>query len=143
MNAYFKYYKWAALIPSVVTIVGYIIYSIYDLTLGPGAHYKSEWVTAESMQVFAIGMAIAHCLLVCLLSSTLFLLKYKPIRKNFLLSLLCCFLPAIAYLVCVGYLQERDQFDGGPEPLIFLLFLTVPFFVGFALAYIKFRRATD
>lgn len=134
MTAYFKYYKWAALIPSAVAIIGYILYA----TLGPDKNYKSEWLTAESVQLFSIGIFIILCLLVCVLSLTIFLLKCRCIRKNVLLSLSCCFLPPIAFLLCFAYSLGKD-----PESLPFSLFLTIPFLVGFSLAYVKFRRAAS
>jgi len=49
-----KYYKRAVFLPSGIVIVAAILYMVYDLSLGPGKNYKSEWMTADSMDLYLI-----------------------------------------------------------------------------------------
>jgi hypothetical protein len=46
-----RYYKQTTLIPSALIIFDYIVFVIYDLTIGPGKTYGSEWLTAESVDI--------------------------------------------------------------------------------------------
>lgn len=43
-----KYYKYAVTIPSVLVVVGYLVYSILYVSLGLGRNYKSEWLDANA-----------------------------------------------------------------------------------------------
>jgi|SRR5882724_8083593 len=102
-----KYFKQVALIPSGIIILGYIIFIVYDLTIGPGKDYKSEWLTADSTDIYIVGIIIAHCMFVCLLCSTIFLNNYPKVRASFTLSLLSWFLLPMIYLGHLLFLLYR------------------------------------
>ena len=137
-----RYYRRAALLPSGILILGSIIYSICDLTIGPGKHYKSEWLTADSMDLYAIGMVILHCGIVSLLCSTIFLINYVSVRTSPILTFLSWFLLPMIYL---GYLlallcrSVYHQVDV-QGTCLFVLSLTLPFIFGLILTFVKFQR---
>src|ERR1700744_4895956 len=97
----YRYYKRAVLLPSGIVILGFILYVVYDLSIGPGKDYKSEWFTADEIDLYVIGMVIAHCIILVLLCSSIFLARHRIIQKSPMLTFLSWFLLPMSYL---GYL---------------------------------------
>lgn len=136
------YYKRAVLYPSALIILGYILYTIYDLTIGPGKDYKSEWFTAGSIDEYMIGMIILHCAIVALLCCPIFLTHYPKIQRGPIFSFLSWFLlPGIYF----GYWLFQfckaiySQIDVSGNCLFFLP-PTLPFIFGLIITFIKFRK---
>ncbi|MBS0030011.1 hypothetical protein ACTJJ0_21230 [Chitinophaga sp. 22321] len=136
----YKYYKYAVILPSAVTIAGYLLYTIIDLSFGP--KYTSEWVTANSMGAFAMMLLMINCMCICLLSLTLFFNNYMQVRKNFFLSAACwLLLPAIwISILLYGEINQLNEENGlVNEGSLFVLVNTLPFAMGLTLTFIRFR----
>ena len=137
-----RYYKRAVLIPSAIIILGYILYTIYDLTIGPGKDYKSEWFTAGSIDEYMIGMIILHCIIVALLCCPIFLTHYPKIQRSPVLSFLSWFLLPGIYLgnlLFQVFIAVYSQIDV-PGTCLFILPPTLPFIFSLIVTFIKFRR---
>ena len=138
-----RYYIRAALLPSGIIILGTILYSIYDLSIGPGKTYKSEWLTAESVEFYLTGMVILHCGFLALLCSPIFLTQYPLVQRSPILTFLSWFLLPMSYL---GYLllllcrSIYSQIDLQGACLFFLP-LTLPFIICLIVTFIKYRNS--
>ncbi len=135
-----RYYKRAVLLPSVILISGNILYMIYDLSIGPGKDYKSEWLTADSIDVYVMGMIILHCGILALLCSPIFLTRYPKIQESPAFLFLCWFLLPMIYL---GYLlfQVFKAFYSHIDvqgACLFILPLTLPFIFSLIITFFKF-----
>ncbi len=137
------YYKRAVLLPSAIIILGYILFCVYDLVIGPGKNYKSEWLTADSVDIYVVILIILHCGILALLCSTIFLIKYPKIQANPVLTCLSWFLLPMIYLGYLLLLLCRSVYHhvDVQGSFIFILSMTLPFIIGLTLTFIKFRRA--
>jgi hypothetical protein len=138
-----RYYKKAVLLPSGIIILGCILYSVYDLTIGPGKNYKSEWLTADSVDMYAIFMVILHCGFLAVLCSTIFLVRFPKVQANPALTFLSWFLLPMIYLGYLLVLLCRSVYHDVDVQgtCIIVLSITLPFILGLILTFIKFRRA--
>ncbi len=135
-----RYYRTAIFIPSVLVMVFNLVYN--TILLIEDKDYKSEWFTNESFFIITIMMSILNCIFIGILSSTLFLNKYRKIRENIALSALSWFLlPSIwigiiweEHLVYLSY----NQYDFGET--LFVISNTIPFVIGLFYSFIKFRQ---
>jgi hypothetical protein len=137
-----RYYKRAVLLPSGIVIFGFILYSVYDLAIGPGKNYKSEWLTADSIDIYAIFMVIVHCGILALLCSTIFLIRNPRVHASPTLTFLSWFLLPMIYLGYLLALLCRAVYYhvDARGACLFILFLTLPFIFGLTLTFVKFRR---
>lgn len=137
-----RYYKRAVLIPSAIIISGYLLFTIYDLVIGPGKDYKSEWLTAGAVDEYMIGIIILHCGIVALLCCPIFLTQYPRIQRSPILTFLTWFLLPAIYLgyllfqVCVAVYFQIDVTGA----CIFILPPTLPFVFGLIVTFIRFRK---
>lgn len=137
-----RYYKRAVLLPSAIVIVGYILFMIYDLSIGPGKDYKSEWLTADAVDEDLIGMVILHCIILALLCCPIFLIQYPKIQRSPVLTFLSWFLLPMIYLgyllfqVCKAIYSQADV-EG---TCLFILPPTIPFLFGLIITFIKFWK---
>jgi hypothetical protein len=137
-----KYYLYATFLPFGIILPGYILYILYDGTIGPGKDYKSEWLTAGSVYGIVIVAVTLHCLLVCLLSLPIALNKYPKINTSFALSFLSWFLFPMIYLGYLLLLLCKGLLDGehDTDSILFILSLTLPFIASLCWTFILFRR---
>ena len=140
-----RYYKRAVFLPSAIIISGYILYMLYDLSIGPGKDYKSEWLTAGSIDVYVMAVVILHCGIVALLCCPIFLAQYPKVQRSPILTFLSWFfLPAIylGYLLFLLFQAIYFQFDV-PGACLFILPPTLPFIFGLLITFIKFRNSKN
>lgn len=137
-----RYYKRAVALPSGIIILGYILYTIYDLTIGPSKDYESEWLNPDAADVILIGMVILHCGIVALLCSTIFLIHFSIIRMSPILTFMSWFLLPMIYMGYLMYLPCRSVYSPVNVPVFYslILSLTLPFIFGLILTFIKFRN---
>jgi hypothetical protein len=55
-----RYYIRATVIPLCVNIVAYMVFTIIDRNWGPGKDYKSEWLTADSLDGIVFLLLLAN-----------------------------------------------------------------------------------
>ena len=140
MNLY-SYYKKAAFIPSLLIIAGFILFTIYDLFIGAGKDYKSEWLNADSVDIYVVGVIIIHCVIVSVLCCTIFFNRSPKVRASPLLSGLSWFALPVLYLSYLLYLLVRSIFYGidVEATSFFLLALTLPYLFSLVFTFIRFR----
>ncbi|GGA94438.1 hypothetical protein [Puia dinghuensis] len=136
-----KYYRQAALIPSLLIIAGFILFTIYDLFIGAGKDYKSEWLNADSVDIYVVGLIIIHCVFVCLLCCTIFFNRSPKVRASPILSGLSWFALPMLYLCYLLYVLVRSIYFGidVEATCLFILALTLPYLFSLVFTYIRFR----
>ncbi len=134
-----RYYAQAVLIPSVLIVIGDIVLGAIDAE--KNKNYKSEWLNEEGvLQVMAV-MALLHIGLVCVLSFTMFFNEKEKVRKNAALRALTWFLVPMGWLSYLLGSVLLDGFRGQFTDEHFWVFLnTMPYAVGFVIAYIGFGK---
>lgn len=132
----FTYYRYAVIYPSLFAIFFSFLYSvIYNI-------YSGE-LTNYSIIATSVIPALIFCLLMCVLSLSIFLNKLRRFNKSIIYNLLTwIFLPFI-YLIIVFihdlYLRSRYNFGFG-EDFLYLLIMTIPFTIGLILTFVKYRQ---
>lgn len=133
-------YKYAAIIPSVLAVTGYIIYAIIYVVFDLGRDYKSEWIDANAFLPLVAFMVLVNSIITCCLSATLFLNAYSPVRNNAFLSFLSWFLAPMLWLgklLLHQLINSEDYFD---EDSITIWATTLPFILGLLGTFILYRR---
>lgn len=134
----FNYYRKAVIYPSLFTLFFCIIYSILD-----NYNFKSDWQTAKSLIKVAIVFSFIFCLLMCGLSLTIFLNKFKKLGKNLIWNILTWFLLPFGYIsmVLIHDIENRIKYAFGfGNDFIFLLMMTLPFVIGLCWTFMKYRQ---
>lgn len=132
----FKYYRKAVIYPSIFILFFCIIYSIID-------NYKSEWQTAKFVIVMSILTSLIFSLLMCGLSLTIFLNKFKKLNKNLIWNILTWFPLPFGYItiILIHDIKIRIKYEFGfGNDFIYLLIMTLPFVIGLCWTFIKFRQ---
>lgn len=134
-----KYYKIATLYPSIVTVLVTVIFSIID-----NYNYRSEWLTAESVLTFTVVFALGYCVLLSLLSLTIFLTRLPKIQGNNVFTFLSWFLLPLGFVFTViGYelnfnKQNNKAWD---SDLWYIVVLNLPFTIALIVSYYQYRKA--
>jgi hypothetical protein len=132
------YYKKAIFYPSIIIILFTIVFSIID-----NYDYKSEWLTADSAISLSILTALFYCLIVSLLSLTIFLNKFKKIKESKTLTFLCWFLLPFGFITIVFIheinfkLKYQEKFG---DDFVYVIILNIPFVLGIIWSYLKYRK---
>ena len=135
----FSYYKKAVIYPSLFILLFCILSSIIDNLL-----YKSEWSTAKTEILMTIITSFIFSFLMCVLSLTIFLNRFKKLHSSLIWNIASWFLLPIAYITIVltYAIQSRIKYEFGfGSDFIYLLFMTLPFVIGLYWTFMKYRKA--
>lgn len=133
-----KLYLKAVVYPGIVSVVGFTAYSIFDNI------NKDEWLPAEYSIVLLALFAIAYSLIVCALSTTLFLNNKINVRKNVIISVLSWLLLPIVFIaiMSIKLIISELEIDGKLGDMFYMvLILNIPYVFGLIYTFIKFRRS--
>jgi len=134
-----RYYKIAALYPSLFVMATVIIFSIID-----NHDYKSEWLTADSVIFLSIAYAFVYCLIICGLSATIFLTRFEKIRTSTILTVLSWFLLPFSFIaiVFIHEISFRIKYESKfGDDFIYVLILNLPFVFGLIWSYLRYRKS--
>jgi hypothetical protein len=131
-----RYYLRATLIPVCVSVLALVLFLFIDHHWGPGKDYKSEWLTADSVNGIACLLLLANGIVMALLSTTLFMNQRTGISENLLFSFLAWFAAPLIYLLWI----TLKVVDGDYETTGFVLCGTLPYLVGLLWTFFLFRR---
>ena len=132
----FRYYRKAVIYPSLFILFFCIVYPLID-------NYKSEWQTAKSAIIMSIVTSVIYSLIMCVLSLTIFLNKFKKLNKNLFWNILTWLLLPSGYIVIILIhdIKNRINYDFGfGQDFIYLLIVTMPFVIGLYTTFIKYRQ---
>lgn len=132
-----KYYKEGVIYPAVFMIICFTIVSIIV-----NHDYESEWLTRETVFATDFILAVLYSLIVGLLSISIFLNKYEMIRSKLSLSIITWMFPSFLFnsIVLTYNLNHFFNTDKWLENgNIYIFCLTIPFLIGNAWSFIKFR----
>jgi hypothetical protein len=132
-------YKKATLYPSIAAILLTIVFSLID-----NYGYKSEWLTANDVVGLSIFTAIVYCLIICLLSTTIFLNKIPEIKTNFFLNFLTWFLLPLGFIavVFIHEMKLKIKYDEKfNDEFVYILILNIPFVIGLIWTYFKQEKS--
>ena len=132
----FKYYKKAALYPSLFVLFFSLIHSLI-------ANYESNGLTDYSAISMSIITSFIFTLLMSLLSLSIFLNKITRFYKNLTWNVLSWFLLPLFYLaiVFIHDLKIRLKYDFGfGDDFIFLFIMILPYIIGLCWTFIKYRE---
>jgi len=132
----FKYYRNAVIYPSIFVLFFCIIYSILY-------NYNDDGLTVNSEMLMSIIPSLIFSLLMCGLSLTIFLNKFKKFNKNLIYNILNWFLLPFVYIamIFIHDIKNRIKFEFGfGDGFQYLLIMTVPFVIGLSLAFMKYRQ---
>lgn len=131
----FKYYKNAALYPSIFVLFFSIVYSLIN-------NYKSDPLALKSVFGMSIMPTLIFIALMCVLSLTIFLNKFDLIKKNPIGNILAWFLLPLAYISIVLYhdIEFRIRYDFGfGIDFFYLLIMVFPYVFGLCRTFIQYR----
>ncbi len=132
----FKYYGRAVVYPSVFILFFSILNSLF-------ANYGTDGLSDKSAFVISIVTSFIFCLLMSVLSLTIFLNKLKRVRNNLTWNLLSWFLLPMFYLtiVFIHDFKIRFKYDFGfGNDFLYLLIMTIPFVIALVWTFIKYRQ---
>ena len=132
----FRYYRNAAIYPSLFVLVFSVIYTILD-------NHKSELTTDKSEIMMSIVPSLIYLLLMCGLSLTIFLNRIQKLHKNIFWNVLTWFLLPVGYIamVLIYDINIRIHYDFGfGRGFIYLLIMTLPFIIGLCWTFVKYRQ---
>ena len=133
-----EYYKKVSLYPSIVVLIITIIFSVID-----NYNYKSEWLTAGTVIWLSILVVFVYCLVLSLLSLTIFLNTYHKVKDNGILNFLSWFLLPVGLMTVVLVreiifkIEFNERFD---KDFLYLLIINLPFLFGLISSYLSYRR---
>lgn len=122
-----KYYKYAALYPAALVMLGNIIACIVIAN----EDFESEWITADFIITFVIFMALVNAGIFCLLSATLFYNNQPRVYNNPWYSALAWIGAPGIYAAALLYKSFGD---------IFVIANTLPYLIALAANFIHFRQ---
>ena len=132
----FKYYKKAALYPSLFVLFFSLIHSLI-------ANYESNGLTDYSAILMSIITSFIFTLLMSLLSLSIFLNKITRLYKNLIWNVLSWFLLPLFYLaiVFIHDLKIRVKYNFGfGDDFIFLFIMILPYIISLCWTFIKYRE---
>ena len=135
-----RYYKRTVLATSLITLGCNLVYFLIDASF---SHYKSEWLTTDSMFPIMFLMALANAVIFGVLSLTIFLNHYPAIRNVSVLSALTWFLFPLTWigLILLKSKYELFNFAEGVDSLgIFVMLNTIPYIAGSIWTFIQYRQ---
>jgi hypothetical protein len=130
----FYYYRKAVIYPSIFILFFCIVYSIID-------NYNSE--LPKSVIIMSILPSLIFSLLICVLSLTIFLNKFKTLNANLIWNILTWFLLPLVYItiILIHDINNRIRYEFGfGKDFIYLLIMTIPFVIGLCWTFIKYRQ---
>ncbi|WP_295121778.1 hypothetical protein [uncultured Chitinophaga sp.] len=136
----FKYYAYAALIPAIIVITVTLGYALTLVDIRPGDPRHSY---GYDMVGYSTMVVAAFALVTCIAATSIFLNGKIAVRSNPLLSLLCWFLPSLAWL---GYMMYEHfssiykKTEGLTEDNLFIPLFVLPFAIGHVWSYLRFRK---
>lgn len=132
----FRYYKKAAIYPSVFILIFCISYSaIY--------YFRSELLSLKTAFLMLILPSFFYSLIMSGISLTIFLNKISGLNKNVIWNLFTWFLLPGIYLALVlnHDIVYRSKFGFGfGNEFIYLLFMTIPFILGLVCTFKEYRQ---
>ncbi len=134
------YYVKSAIYPTMFVILSSIAFGIIDTN-----NYKSEWLTGNAVMYYLIIFGIFYCLLLCILSLTIYLNRLKAIRNNIVLNLLSWFLLPVGFIffMVLNQIQSVIKYEESRNDLVYIIILNIPFLVGLVWSYISFRKQLE
>jgi uncharacterized membrane protein YhaH (DUF805 family) len=132
-------YRRSVVYPAIILLPVSIVIAFIE-----NHNYKSEWLTSESVIGMTIMVAFIYCLIVCILALTIFLNRYRKIRSNLFLSALSWFLlPGGFILLVIGKAINEYATVESESEIIYALIFNVPFIIGLAWGFVKYRKTKD
>lgn len=132
----FNYYKKAVIYPSVFILFFGIVYSFME-------NFKSDPLPIQSVIQMSILPAFIFTLLICALSLTIFLNKFKRLSKNIIWNLLTWFFLPTGYILIILLhdFQNRIKFAFciGTD-FFYLMIMTIPYVIGLIWTFMKYRQ---
>src|ERR1700743_2171749 len=106
-----KYYFRTTCIPTAISFLAVVLFLFYDHHWGPGANYKSEWLTADSLDGWVCLLILGNGVIIAILSTPLFFNRNVEVRNNPFVSFLAwCALP-IFYMFYMTYYSANDDYE--------------------------------
>jgi hypothetical protein len=136
-----QYFRKAIILPGSIIVLGFIIYGISDALFGN--EYQSEWMTKEGAIFTTIILVVLNTIFISLLATPLFLNNNPKVRSNLIISTLTWFLSPgiwIGYLLTKHYNYLTNFSHKFDSESVFVLSNTIPFVIGLAWTFIKFRK---
>ena len=131
-----RYYKRIVFIPPAFMLISFIPYAIYERHT-----YKSEWLTAESMEPYEFAFLVAHCLIVSCLCLEIFFNGRSVVRGNAAWSFASWFLLPMLYFARIWSEVSSNFHDYGIADDLLALSATLPYLVCLTVTFVQFRRA--
>ena len=135
MNVFY-YYRKAVIHPSLFILFFCILYPLFD-------NYKNEWNITKSAIIISLVTSVIYCLIMCVLSLTIFLNKFQKLNKKLFWNILTWFLLPFGYIVIflIHDINNRINYNFGfGHDFIYLLIMTTPFLIGLYTTFIKYRQ---
>jgi hypothetical protein len=132
-----RYYKRIVLLPTLLIVVGFVGFIIYDQNFGTGTGYQTNGLTVDPLDPIVIGAVAAHCLIVCALCLSIFFNRRAGVSGNTGRSFLSWFLLPYLYF---GY-QLYRFFAYGASSALFIAAMTLPYLISLNVTFFQFRQA--
>jgi hypothetical protein len=132
-----RYYKRIVLLPTLLIVVGFVAFIVYDHNFGTGTGYQIKGLSVDSLDPIVIGAVAAHCLTICVLCLSIFFNRRAAVVGNAGWSFLSWFLLPYLYF---GYQLYRFFAYGADAPL-FLSAMTLPYLISLNVTFLQFRKA--
>ena len=132
------YYTRGVIYPSLIVFVAMVVYSIID-----NYWYKSEWLTADAAIMLSILAGCIYCLIIMVLSLTLFLNRFVSVRENALFNFLSWFLLPIGFLsfITISRISHMLRYrESVGSDIWYFVILDIPFIVGLGWTYVRQRQ---
>ena len=131
----FKSYRNAVIYPSLIMLILSIIYLIIK-------NYNNEWEYAKSVFQMSILPLLFFALLICLLSTKIFLNKLEKLNKNLIWNILTWFLLPFIYILIIlihdieNRIKYEFEFGSG---FLYILITTIPYVISLCWTFIKYN----
>ncbi len=135
-----KFYWRSWLIPSLLILIGNIVYIVYENNWGAGKNYKSEWLDNETINIVVIQTVILNALLFAVLMSPMFLMKFSAIQKHILPQFLAWFALPVGWALIVCYkikLYEKVNSNN-----LWVATMTLPYIISIIISFIYWKKKT-
>ena len=132
----FKSYRNAVIYPSLIVLLLSIIYLIV-------INYNNEWEYSKSVFQMSILPLLFFALLICVLSTTIFLNKLEKLNKNLIWNILTWFLLPFIYILIIlihdieNRIKYEFEFGSG---FLYILITTIPYVISLCWTFIKYRQ---
>lgn len=135
-----KQYRNGVLLPAGIAFLISIFYATFD-----NQDYESEWLTRESAISICVMFSGVYLTFLCLLSSTIFLVRIEKIRNNGFWILLSWFLLPFSFIgITINHeVQFMLKYEGGlNKGIIPTLIMTIPMTVGLIISFYNYNRSS-